>query len=192
MPKQPRSDRKETIANAERCAAFLGWFSLGLGTVQMVAPRRLARWIGIEEKAENCALIRALGLREILSGVGILTSPRPTGWLWGRVGGDAMDLSLLGGALQADTTEKSRVTAATAAVVGVTVLDVWCSQYFSRTPAASLHAGGKETRTDLKEAVTINRSPEELYRFWHNCLHGGGKLQHGLSQWRNRFGGMPM
>lgn len=40
-------------------------------------------------------LIRAYGVREIAKGVGILTSPNPTPWLWGRVAGDALDLATL-------------------------------------------------------------------------------------------------
>src|SRR4051794_41878850 len=40
--------------------------------------------------------MRLMGIRELTQGTGILTRPRPTMWLWSRVAGDAVDLSLLG------------------------------------------------------------------------------------------------
>ena len=73
-----------------RVAAFLGWFSIGLGVAEIVAPGSVARLIGVRS---NRRLLRMIGLREIASGVGILSKPRPTGWLWSRVGGDNMILN---------------------------------------------------------------------------------------------------
>lgn len=43
-----------------------------------------------------------------------------------------MDLVLLGRALNSDNARRDRVGAATAAVVGVTLLDLFCSQQFTR------------------------------------------------------------
>src|SRR5438309_8488718 len=87
---QPRAarqqERKETIAGLDegRLARFLGWFSIGLGVTEVVAPRAVARIVGIRN---HRWLIRSYGLREIAAGVGILTQPKPAGWLWSRVGG---------------------------------------------------------------------------------------------------------
>jgi hypothetical protein len=64
------------------------------------------------------------GLREILSGIGILSRRRSDLWLISRVAGDAMDLAVLGSALVNPHSLRNRVTAATAAVLGVTMLDV--------------------------------------------------------------------
>lgn len=156
-----------------RRAGFLGWFSLGLGAAELLAPRRLARGIGVEDTAENEALIRAIGLREIVSGVGILSNRRPVGWLWSRVGGDVMDLSLLTRALETDDTEKRKVGMALTAVAGVTILDLYCSQQFPRDSAATLYGNGmgKEQKMDVKQAITINRPQEELYQFWRDFEH---------------------
>ena len=77
-------------------------------------------------------LVRALGLREIASGVGILSRRRPAGWLWSRVGGDLIDLALLGTAFASKGANARRAAAATAAVAGVTVLDVLGSQRVTR------------------------------------------------------------
>ena len=46
----------------------------------------------MEERTE---LIRVYGMREIATGVGILSQDDPTPWLWGRVGGDVLDLGTL-------------------------------------------------------------------------------------------------
>jgi hypothetical protein len=106
--------------DAERLATFLGWFSVGLGLAELAAPRTVAQWIGVRDDDRNCGILRAMGLREIASGIGILTQPQSAGWVWSRVGGDVMDLSLLGAALTSDRSQRGRVTAATAAVAGVT------------------------------------------------------------------------
>src|SRR5690349_10727258 len=71
-------------------ARALGWFSIALGLAELAMPRRLARIAG----APNApTLTRAFGLREIGTGIGILTSKDPSPWLWGRVAGDALDVA---------------------------------------------------------------------------------------------------
>ena len=121
--------RRVKDVTAEKLATGLGWFSIALGLAEVLAPRQLGELIGVGD--DHDALMPGLGLREIASGVGILMQPRPAGWVWSRVAGDAMDLALLGAALMSPDTQKSRVLAATAAVVGVTALDVVCAQMLS-------------------------------------------------------------
>jgi hypothetical protein len=60
-------------------ARTLGWFSLGLGLADVMAPRALAKLIGVS--GEHNMLLRLFGLREMASGVGILTQHRPTPWM---------------------------------------------------------------------------------------------------------------
>src|SRR5688572_20175312 len=84
---------------ARRLARALGWFSVGLGVASLVAPHRLAQLIGLGQQGANVALLRAIGARELASGVGILTQENPSNWLWARVGGDALDLAFLTRAL---------------------------------------------------------------------------------------------
>jgi hypothetical protein len=77
-------------------ARALGWFSIGLGLAELAMPRRLARIAG----APNApTLTRIFGLREIGTGIGILTSKDPSPWLWGRVAGDALDVATVGAGL---------------------------------------------------------------------------------------------
>jgi len=120
--------------NEERLARFLGWFSIGLGISEALAPKQVAQLIGIRDDGENPQILMGLGLREITSGLGILANSKPGGWLWGRVGGDAMDLTLLGVALASNNNEKPRVLMAIGSIVGVTALDLYASTKLSAKP----------------------------------------------------------
>ncbi len=157
------SNGSQSISRAhreERLAHALGWLSIGLGLAEIAAPRGLAKLIGVND---NRTLLRVLGLRELASGVGILSRRRPVGWLWSRVGGDIMDLAVLAMALTSPNANRRRVAAATAAVTGVTVLDLRASQQLSSQPEPQDSA----VSVQVKNSITINRSPEELYQFWH-------------------------
>jgi hypothetical protein len=105
-------------------ARKLGWFSIGLGLTEMLAPRLVSRMTGVR----NETLIQGFGLRELVVGVGILSSNRPTNWIWARVAGDAMDLAVLGDAIvESDCpTMRERAIFSTTAVAGVTALDTAC------------------------------------------------------------------
>jgi len=103
-------------------ARAMGWFSIGLGLAEILAPNQIARMTGVRHPD----VLKMHGMREIATGIGILSSrTRPTSWMWGRVAGDLLDLSTLATAFaQGDhDTRKATVTAAVA-VAGVTTLDV--------------------------------------------------------------------
>ena len=162
--------------NAERRAKGLGWFSIGLGLAQIAAPRAVARFIGVIDDDDARNTMFALGLREITSGIGILSRPRPAGWVWSRVGGDLMDLALLGKAMRSDENDRNRLAAATAAVVGVTVLDFMTGQQLSQAANGSGSTAEyrgepsqrKSSGVHVTQAITINRPRNEVYGFWHN------------------------
>jgi uncharacterized membrane protein len=166
-----------TGADAERRSRGLGWFSIGLGLAQIGAPRTLARLIGVNDDDETRNTMFAIGLREITSGIGILSQPRSAGWVWTRVGGDLMDLALLGKALTSEENERGRLAATTAAVAGVTVLDFMTGQQLSKqgNGSAARYEGARAGRRDQRgggihvtQAITINRPRNEVYGFWHN------------------------
>jgi ferritin-like metal-binding protein YciE len=113
----------------ERAAAGICWFSLALGVAELLAPRQVAQISGVEL---NPDLVRLLGARELASGIGILTNSRPTGWLWSRVAGDMMDLAVLATApLRHERGARGKFLAATAAVAGVTFIDVGLSMRYA-------------------------------------------------------------
>jgi uncharacterized membrane protein len=153
----------------ERIATSLGWFSVGLGLAEVVAPGTVANLIGVNHKPTTKKLLRAYGVRELAAGVGILTRPRQTGWIWSRVAGDMLDLASLGSAMQDRHTNKLRLGTATAAVLGVTALDVICGQQFTKTNGAASNGHAKEDPSKkVIRTIVVDRSPEEAYRFWRN------------------------
>ena len=115
-----QTDSRYRNTTAGKLAYQLGWFSVALGAIELMASRHVARTLGMRGQE---SVIRAYGVREIVKGVGILTSSNPTPWLWGRVAGDALDLGTLASAYR--TSPKRRNLAiAMANVAGVTALDV--------------------------------------------------------------------
>jgi uncharacterized membrane protein len=163
------TDRKQGAEEkAVRRARGLGWFSIGLGLAQIGAPRTVARLIGVSDDDETRNTMFAIGLREITSGIGILSRPRPAGWVWTRVGGDLMDLALLGKALNSEDSDRARVTAATAAVLGVTALDFFTGRQLSGDGSNGFEWAKASRQIEVVVAITINRPRHEVYGFWHN------------------------
>lgn len=118
-----------------KLARGLGWFSISLGMVELLAARPLGRLVGMRGLEP---LLQACGVREIASGLGILASrqPRPTAtWVWSRVAGDAVDMALLGAAAVTPS-RGGHPVAALVAVAGVTAVDIACA----RTLGAQAHA----------------------------------------------------
>ena len=60
-------------------ARFLGWFSIGLGTAQVMMPRTMCGIVGADDSGLAPRVMRLMGARELAQGSGILTRPRPTG-----------------------------------------------------------------------------------------------------------------
>lgn len=146
--------------NERQLARGLGLFSIGLGLAEVLAPKGLAKFIGI--KKNNPALIRAFGVREIASGIAILSQKTPVESVWSRVFGDALDLAVLGRAYALPKTDTGRLTFATVSVLGVTALDVICAQQLSRNYGNTAAKGAIR----VQKSITINRSPEEVYSYW--------------------------
>ncbi|WP_245442632.1 cyclase dehydrase [Methylobacterium terrae] len=125
-----RSTMKRTVDPRSRTAhdalaRGLGWFSIGLGLAEILAPRALCRALGLEGRE---ALIQAYGAREVATGAAILMSHDPTPWIWGRVAGDAVDLATLATGFEGDNPRAGNLALATAAVAGVTLADIVCVQ----------------------------------------------------------------
>jgi hypothetical protein len=128
MAHRPQAFHSRNGDGSLALAQGLGWFSIGLGVAELVAPQQLARFLGMEEHTQ---LIRAYGAREIATGIGILTQEDPTPWIWGRVGGDVLDLGTLALGLRRHNPQRGNVGMAVAAVAGVTALDIACVQELS-------------------------------------------------------------
>ena len=115
---------------------LLGWFSLGLGALEILAPSALARRLGVPG---GWRLVRLFGVREVVAGVTVLGQPGSPLGPWARVAGDALDLAVLGAALSPGNDRRRAAAVATAMVLGVTLLDVLCASELSDGQA---RAGG--------------------------------------------------
>jgi hypothetical protein len=149
----PRIERKgpSSLTGPDRLARALGWFSIGLGVAELVAPGRIARTIGLDDKE---GLIRAYGARELVSAVPTLSVDKPIG-LAARIAGDALDLGTLATALKRDNPQRRNAAIATAMVAGITLLDV--AAYAGVKAAHSREPGSGR---DYSDRSGLPRGPE--------------------------------
>ena len=141
----------------------LGWFSIALGLAQLLAPRSVARASGLNNVSP--LLIRAIGVRELASGIGLLRPETPPAWRWSRVAGDVIDLSLLGVAMASPRHERTRLATTAALVAGVAAIDYIASKQLAPRKLSELPAPG-ESGLALQKSVIINRSAEDCYQAW--------------------------
>jgi uncharacterized membrane protein len=157
-------------AHVVRRAKRLGWFSVALGAAELLAPRAMASLAGARlRRGHGTAGIRLLGMRELASGIGILSQKNRAPWMWARVAGDVMDLAVLGRTLASPRSDHTRTLTALASVVGVTAMDL-------RSAIELSGEGGDED--DVAEqgihvlsAITVNRPRQEVYTFWRDFEH---------------------
>jgi uncharacterized membrane protein len=181
VPRAPSPERDLT--------RFLGWFSLGLGVPQTLAPGPVNRLIGVRDDDGTRTWQRIVGVRELAAAAGIFSRARPAGWLWARVAGDIKDLALLSAAWRDKEVKAGRLAAATASVAGITAVDAFTAARMSRLPEGV----AKDPSVRIKASITVRRPREELYSFWHNFMNLPRFMAHlhsvelqpdGRSHWR--------
>lgn len=130
--------RHHADPTANGIAQALGWFSIGLGALEILAPRKMARTFGMPRSR---GVLAGYGVREIASGVGLLWAKDRRPWIWSRVGGDALDVATLATGLGASNPRRGTTGLAMAMALGVTVLDIFCAARLSAAPgrAAPTH-----------------------------------------------------
>ncbi|MBV9236210.1 MAG: hypothetical protein JOZ94_10300, partial [Xanthobacteraceae bacterium] len=57
---------RSSLSSADKLARALGWFSIGLGLAELIAPNSITRALGLRGKE---GLVRSYGAREIAAGV---------------------------------------------------------------------------------------------------------------------------
>jgi uncharacterized membrane protein len=151
--------------DARTLAEGLGWFSIGVGTAAILAPRSFGV-LGGSERA-NLDLTRGVGVRQFATGMGILAQRNPAPWLWSRVVGDVMDLAMLGTALRPSNPRRGRAGVSFAAVAGILAVDLLAATQLTRHAGHPL-VSGVAAPTDLyfETSIATAKSPQECYRFW--------------------------
>ncbi len=154
----------EQRVSPQQLANGLGWFSIGLGLAEIATPSFVANLIGVTDDSKTRKVLRFYGARELAAGLGILSQSNPSGWLWARVAGDAVDMSSLCKAMTDDNNDRGKCTVTAAALAGVTLADVYCAKQLSN--------GNSQSRpistTSIKDSILIARDRSEIYGFWRN------------------------
>jgi uncharacterized membrane protein len=180
------------VSNGDPLAAFLGWFSVGLGALELLAPTTVARAIGVAPTPVWSGVLRLFGVREIANGAGILANPTSKEWVGMRVGGDALDLTALGVALT-QSVRPSRTLAATAFVLGATVLDLLGTERLAERRAAPTREHARAAEPIVLRSITVGRPVNEVYGFWKDFTNFPRFMRHvesverldgGRSRWR--------
>ncbi|MBX6748378.1 MAG: SRPBCC family protein [Micromonosporaceae bacterium] len=151
--------RQRASTDPGRWGRRLGWLSIGLGTLHLAAPGLVRRVGGVDDSAASRTVVRLIGARELVHGAGLLFGRNTRGWVWSRVGGDALDLASLGVALaRRRGIRRARLMGATGAVLAMTAVDV----------ATAVRAGRSRARRlmELTGTTTIRRPRSDVYAFW--------------------------
>jgi uncharacterized membrane protein len=173
-------------------ASFLGWFSVGLGAFQLLAPSTVARAIGVRPTPVWNGFVRLCGVRELANGAGILANPTSKEWVGMRLGGDVADLTALGVALT-QSVRPARTLAATAFVLGATVLDLLGTERLAERRMAPTRERARAAESVVMRTITVGRPVSEVYAFWkdfsnfpHFMRHVEAieRLEGGRSRWR--------
>ncbi|MDQ4044822.1 MAG: SRPBCC family protein [Chloroflexota bacterium] len=160
---------------ARQLASGLGWFSLGLGTVQVAVPGKVNAVIGVHDTSRNRLLQRIFGAQELAMGIGIFSSPRRDLPVASRVVGDLVHVTLVSMALRSKRTDRARAISAIASLAGITALDA--------VTAASLRAAAPsgEHAQHITYATTVNRPVEDVYAFWRDFTNLPSFMRHLVS-----------
>jgi hypothetical protein len=113
-----------SLGGADRLARGLGWFSIGLGLTELLAPRAITRTLGLQGQE---GLVRAFGVRELGHGMLSLSVDKRVG-LWSRVAGDVLDIATVLPALSPGNRKRGNAELAFVMLLGVTVLDILGAQ----------------------------------------------------------------
>lgn len=105
----------------------LAWCNIAVGLSQLVAPDALARLIGLRPSHQTRLAMRATGIRELTTGYALLANSQSTAWLWSRLAGDALDLSLLAAGVGRRADDRTRATRAAFAIAGGAVVSVYAA-----------------------------------------------------------------
>ena len=126
---------------------MLGWFSLGLGAMEISLPGFLSRQLGL---AGGPLLVRAFGVREVAAGLTVLAKPDHTSGPALRVAGDVLDIAVLAYASRPGNPRRGAAQVALVMVLGVTALDVLCTSALAAATTRRLQTA-RRTRVALSE-----------------------------------------
>jgi hypothetical protein len=96
-----------------RASRLLGWTSLLIGMTEMLFPKKIEQTMGVRP-GEKTGVLRVLGMREMATGLDILTHRNPRPGIMARVVGDVLD-----GAVLVQAARKSQNKKGLAAIIAL-------------------------------------------------------------------------
>lgn len=111
------------LETASGRAAMMGLFSYALGVSQVLRPGGVNRLMGIPDHNPNHAMQRVIGIREIVTGTGVLFGRNTSGWMWGRFAGDLMDIGIVAGQLAGRLGTRKKLIGTLVFLSAVAVID---------------------------------------------------------------------
>lgn len=151
-------------------ARGLGYFSIALGALELIAPGGLNWALGMRP---HNGLVRGFGLREIGAGTGILTQADPTPWVWARVAGDVLDLAALIAGASGRNRRRGNAVTALLMVVGVTALDVMCARELGTLKQRSRRTHDYSNRSGFRSSPDQMRGQARTNGLEHQTQPGG-------------------
>lgn len=158
-----------SLTGADALVRGIGYFSVGLGIAELIAPGRFAKTFGLDGKE---TLIRAYGAREIASGIGTLsTDPQPA--LWSRVAGDVLDMATLAfGARSANADVKRNALIGIGAVAGIAALDALAASLVNK------RGGDRPPPADFSDRSGLPKGVEASRGYYRQKLERGPAVAH--------------
>jgi uncharacterized membrane protein len=153
-----------------------GMVILGLGIAQLVAPRRVSHSTGIHA---HPGVVRASGALSLASAFNIFNRGKPAPLGLARLACVALELTLLSRSVShaASHGRRSRLALTGAGIATAAMLDM----------SAAIKQGARQTMGErttesgalaVEKCITVNKSPEECYRFWRNFDRFPEFMQH--------------
>ena len=125
QPRQNQQQRPQVAASGARLARTLGWVSIGVGLVAIVAPVPAISAFGMGERPK---LGRLLGARDIVLGAGMLGGQNTAGWVRARGVADALDGALLLGGAAKGAFRRDRALMSVVVAAGFSALSFWLAR----------------------------------------------------------------
>lgn len=150
---------KKQFLSSRKLALGIGCYSIAVAVLELLSPKTVNQTVGLNDDTKHRNLVRIRGLRELISGVGIVAAQKPAAFLWSRVAGDLLDFVLVGKSLTSSHNQRQKLMIATAVFSGVALIDVLGS--------LSQHKSGSH-KLRLKRSIKVNGTPRELYSLWRH------------------------
>jgi uncharacterized membrane protein len=153
----------QNATRVQRLTNGVGLLSVGLGLLGLAAPGSVATLIGVRPCPRTRLAIRGASLGQLATGIGVLANRHTAPWLWMRVVSDLADVALLANGAGRRGSPPRRALLAGAGLVGMAALGGAAALRAQR-----LHADGAAHGIYVNAAITIQRTPQEVYAVWRD------------------------